>query len=105
MQQSPLGQLHINLISVKNEFFAHESVYCVNSNKRIINAIKTAQHVLNFRPNKQNNKLMPHDIPGVLLETVGADISIINYEIHLCIVDYHRKFPVASRQMGSGPVA
>lgn len=44
-----LEQLHINSIG-KARFLVRVSVYWVNINDDIDNTIKTAQHVLNFRP-------------------------------------------------------
>ena len=43
---------------------------------------------------------MSHKIPGRLWESLGAAIIAIYNKHYLCIVDYHRKFPIVKQVEG-----
>ena len=45
-------------------------------------------------------KMIHHDIPLRPWEVLGADVFHFNNKNHLCIVDYHSKFPVIKRMEG-----
>ena len=56
---------------------------------------------LEFQATQLKDNPIPHDIPGKMWETVGADIFMLNNKTYLCIVDYHSKFLVWKLMNGS----
>ena len=42
-------------------------------------------------------KKLPHEVPAILWEVVGADVFMVNNETLLFIVDYYSKFPVVKK--------
>ena len=55
---------------------------------------------LDFQATLPKDKSISHEIPMCLLESVGADIFIINSKHYICIEDYYSKFTVIKHVKG-----
>ena len=51
---------------------------------------------LEFQQTQPKAKIMAHEIPVKPWETTGPDIFMLKNKNHLCIVNYHSKFPIVN---------
>ena len=65
-------------------------------------AIKSCSTCLQFQATWAKDKPIPHEIQGKPLETVHADISLLNTKIYLCIVNNLSKSLVMNLSHGLG---
>ena len=77
--------------------FACESVYQVNINADIENAVKQCSICLEYQNTQLQEKTTLYEVAAKLWEVVGADTFMINNIILLCIVDYYIKFWVITK--------
>ena len=84
----------------KTGMLAFESVYWINMKSDIEVTIKNCPTFLDYMTTQPHNKVMPHEIPWSLWESIGTDIFTINRKHYLCTVDYHSKFPVMKQVVG-----
>ena len=101
LKQQLLDQLHTNHMGTeKTKLLAHKSVYWSDINVDIEKYIKSCATCLEFQQMQPKEKIIHHDIPLRLWEVLGTDVFQFNNKNHLCIVDYHSKFPVVKRLEG-----
>ena len=79
----------------KTKLLECESIYWPGINSNTEKYIKVALHILNSANAKEN--IMHHEMPRKPSEVVGADIFTLHNRNYLCIVDYHRKFPIIKK--------
>ena len=95
-----LDQLHVYYVSMeKMRLCTCESMYWININTDIENAIKIAPYCSIFYATQTKDKLLSREIPGRLWECVRPDIFTTDTKHCLCIVHYHCKFPVKTGWM------
>ena len=98
LKQQVLDQLHTNHMGIeKTKLLDCESVYWSSINADIENYIKCCAMCLEFQQLQPKEKIIQHNIPLRPVEVVGADVFHFNNKNYLCIVDYHRKFPVTKK--------
>ena len=101
LKQQVLDQLHTNHMGIKKtKLLTCKSVYWVDINTDIKKHIKNCNMCLEFQQTQPKEKIIHHVIPLMPWEVLGADIFHFNNKNHLCIVDYHSKFPVVKRMEG-----
>ena len=101
VKQQALDQLHVNHMGIKKtKLLMNESVFWVNINNDIENHVKNCSTCLKFQQTKPMEKTIYHDIPLRLWKVLGADVFQLNNKNYLCVVHYHRKFPVIKRMEG-----
>ena len=87
----------------KTRLLVFESVYWVNMNADIENAIKQCFTCLEYQNMQPQEKTPFYDVPAKPWEVVGTNIFMITNENLLCIVDYYSKFLVIKK--GREPVS
>ena len=101
LKQQVVDQLHTNHMGIeKNKLLACKSVYWADINADIEKRIKNCATCLEFHQMQPKEKIIHHDIPLRPWEVLGTDVFHFNNRNYLCIVDYHRKFPVVKRFKG-----
>ena len=101
LKQQALDQLQGNHKGIeKTKLLAHKSIYWVNANNDIENYTKNCNICLEFQQSQPKEKIIHHDIPIRPWNVVGDDMFQLNTKNYLCIVDYHRKFPVVKKMEG-----
>ena len=78
----------------KTKLLACQSIYWANINNNIKKFMKKCTTCLAFQQTKPKDKIVHHDIPIRLWDVISADIFTLDNKQYLCIVDYHRKFPI-----------
>ena len=93
LQDKAITQLHISHMDIdKTRVLACKSIYWMNININIEEAIKRFPTCLDYQVTCTKEKLMSNNIPGRPHESVKADIFTINNKHYLCIADYHSRF-------------
>ena len=82
----------------KTELLACESIYCPGMSNGIENNIKNGSTCLDFQQMRPKEKIIHSEILDKQWEVFGMDMFTLHNKIHLCIVDYHRKFPVIKKK-------
>ena len=90
-----LDQIHsIDIGIEKTQLLARESVYWINMNVYIEHVVKQCAICFKYQQMQPSEKALHYIVPCRPWEVVGADVFVINNKTHLCIVDYHSKFPI-----------
>ena len=69
------------------------NIYYVKQNEKPSHAHKHCSSCLYFQQTQPKERIIYHEIPGKLLEVVGADMFILNNKNYISVVDYLSKFP------------
>ena len=101
LKQQVFEQLHTNHMGIEQtKLLTCKFVYWSNINADIKKYIKSCPKCLEFQQMQPKEKIIHHNIPLRLWEVLGADVFHFNNKNHLCIVDYHSKFPMVKRLEG-----
>ena len=93
-----MKQVHSNHTGIeKTRQLVNKSVYWVNMNAYIENAIKQYSTCLGFHNTQLQERTTPYKVLTKQWEVVSTDICMINNENLLCIVDYYNEFPVMKK--------
>ena len=95
LQTQILRQLHSSHMGIeKMGLLAHKSVYWVNMNADIENAVKQFHLSIEYQNTKPQEKTTPYEVLSKPSEVGSADIFMINNDVLLCIADYYSRFLV-----------
>ena len=81
---------------------AQASVFWPGISRDIENYVKNCDTCLRHQRNQPHQPLMPHDVPELPWQTVGADIMTLDGQDHIVLVDYHSKMPFIRRTGSAG---
>ena len=81
---------------------AQASVFWPGISQDIENYVKNCDTCLRHQRNQPHQPLMPHDVPELPWQTVGADIMTLYGQDHIVLVDYHSKMPLIRRTGSAG---
>ena len=85
--------MHVNHMEIeKTRLLAHDSIFSVNIIHDIENAVKNYPVCFEVQVTQPMDKMIYHEIPSKLWETVGADVCTVNDKHYLHIADYHSEF-------------
>ena len=101
LQGKVLNHQHMNHMGIeKTRLLACKSIYWINMNADIKDAVKNCPTCFDFQATQLKHKTISHKIPGRPWESIRADIFNTNNRHYFCIVDYHSKFPVIKQMKG-----
>ncbi|XP_044755743.1 uncharacterized protein K02A2.6-like [Coccinella septempunctata] len=81
---------HLGIVNTKN--FVRGIIFWPCMNSEIENYIQNCQSCLKFRKNNTAQPLMPHEIPDIPWQKVGADIFQFESKYYIIIVDYYSEY-------------
>ena len=101
LQKRTLDQFHVSQVGIeKTMWLVCESIYWINLNSDIENAIKISHVDIDFLETQPKDKVLSQKIPGRLSESVRAGMFSINNKHYLCIANYHSTFPIIKQVVG-----
>ena len=98
LQKDILNQLHQGHMGIeRTRRLARASVYWPNINHDIERIVKVCEICQQYQPQKQQEPLIPHDIPSTPWRKLASDIFSIGHEDFLVVVDYHSKYQIVRK--------
>ena len=82
----------------KTRLLGHESIPCINMNADIVNYINKCSTCPDFQQGQLKEKIIHYPILDKPWEIIGAEMFSFYIKNHLCIFNYHSRFPVTKRQ-------
>ena len=81
-----LERLHSNHLGIEKTRLCWDTIYWINMNTYIENAVESCSTCLQFQQAQQKEKVIPHKIPGKPLEVIGADLFTISNSYFFCVL-------------------